>query len=47
MDTTEDQIYQGLDEKKHVNDYVGDRFLEVVAGLDDGYRDKLFCCYWV
>ena len=38
--TTEDQIYQGLDEKKHVNDYVGDRFLEVVAGLDVGYRDE-------
>ena len=38
--TTEDQIYQGLDEEKHINDYVGERFVEVVGGLDVGYRDE-------
>ena len=38
--TTEDQIYQGLDEEKHINDYVGERFVEVIGGLDVGYRDE-------
>jgi len=37
--TTESQIYEGLDEDKHIGDYHGERFLEVVAGLDVGYRD--------
>jgi phage terminase large subunit len=37
--TTEAQIYEGLDEDKHIGDYHGERFLEVVAGLDVGYRD--------
>jgi PBSX family phage terminase large subunit len=38
--TTEDQIYQGLDEEKHINDFVGERFIEVIGGLDVGYRDE-------
>jgi len=38
--TTESQIYEALDEAKHINDYVGERFAEVLAGLDVGYRDE-------
>ena len=38
--TTEDQIYQGLNEEKHINDFVGERFIEVIGGLDVGYRDE-------
>ena len=38
--TTESQIYEGLDENKHIGEYVGERFLEVFAGLDVGYRDE-------
>ncbi len=37
--TTEAQIYEALDEGKHVGEYVGERFSEVIAGLDVGYRD--------
>ena len=38
--TTEAQIYEYLDEDKHVNEYVGERFSEVIGGLDVGYRDE-------
>ena len=37
--TTEAQIYESLDEVKHIGEYVGERFSEVIAGLDVGYRD--------
>tara|TARA_Y100000385_G_scaffold290240_1_gene362606 strand:- start:7018 stop:8265 length:1248 start_codon:yes stop_codon:yes gene_type:complete len=37
--TTEAQIYDSIDEDKHVGEYVGERFSEVIAGLDVGYRD--------
>ena len=37
--TTEAQIYEALDENKHIGEYVGERFSEVIAGLDVGYRD--------
>tara|TARA_Y100001938_G_scaffold150958_1_gene244687 strand:+ start:3017 stop:4264 length:1248 start_codon:yes stop_codon:yes gene_type:complete len=37
--TTEAQIYESLDEAKHIGEYVGERFSEVIAGLDVGYRD--------
>ena len=37
--TTEAQIYEALDEGKHVGEYVGERFSEVIAGLAVGYRD--------
>jgi len=37
--TTESQIYEWLDEKKHIGEYTGERFLEVLGGLDVGYRD--------
>ena len=37
--TTEDQVYEFLDEEKHVGDFVEGRFVEVIAGLDVGYRD--------
>jgi len=38
--TTESQIYLDLDEEKHIGDYVGERFAEVIGGLDVGYRDE-------
>jgi len=38
--TTEDQVYESLNEEKHIGDYVGERFTEVIAGLDVGYRDE-------
>lgn len=38
--TTESQIYEYLDDTKHVIDCSGIRFLEVFAGLDVGYRDE-------
>ena len=38
--TTESQIYLDLDEEKHIGDYVGERFSEVIGGLDVGYRDE-------
>jgi PBSX family phage terminase large subunit len=38
--TTESQIYLDLDEEKHLGDYVGERFAEVIGGLDVGYRDE-------
>jgi PBSX family phage terminase large subunit len=38
--TTESQVYIDLDEEKHVGEYVGERFSEVVGGLDVGYRDE-------
>lgn len=37
--TTEDQIYQGLEEEKHIDIYSDKSFTEVIAGLDVGYRD--------
>lgn len=37
--TTESQIFEGLDEDKHLGDYRNHRFVEVIAGLDVGYRD--------
>ena len=37
--TTESQIYEALDEGKHIGEFVGERFSEVIAGLDVGYRD--------
>ena len=37
--TTEAQIYESIDEGKHIGEYVGERFSEVIAGLDVGYRD--------
>ena len=37
--TTEAQIYEALDEGKHIGEFVGERFSEVIAGLDVGYRD--------
>lgn len=38
--TTESQIYLDLDENKHIGEYVGERFSEVIGGLDVGYRDE-------
>jgi len=38
--TTESQIYDSLDEDKHIGDYQGQKFVEVIAGLDVGYRDE-------
>lgn len=38
--TTESQIYESLNEDKHVGDYQGHKFVEVIAGLDVGYRDE-------
>ena len=38
--TTESQIYLDLDEEKHIGDYTNNRFSEVIAGLDVGYRDE-------
>ena len=38
--TTETQIYESLDEAKHLGEYVGERFSEVIGGLDVGYRDE-------
>ena len=38
--TTESQIYESLNEDKHIGDYQGQKFVEVIAGLDVGYRDE-------
>jgi len=38
--TTEDQIYEYLDDEKHVGEYQEKQFVEVIAGLDVGYRDE-------
>ena len=38
--TTEDQVYEALNEEKHIGEFVGERFTEVIAGLDVGYRDE-------
>jgi phage terminase large subunit len=38
--TTESQIYDHLDEEKHKGDYQAKKFVEVIAGLDVGYRDE-------
>ena len=38
--TTEAQIYEAIDENKHIGEFVGERFSEVIAGLDVGYRDE-------
>ena len=38
--TTEAQIFEYLDEKKHVGEYSDDRYMEIIAGLDVGYRDE-------
>lgn len=37
--TTEAQIYEYLDEEKHIDDYLDHKFIEIIAGLDVGYRD--------
>lgn len=37
--TTEAQIYEYLDEQKHIGEYKDYNFVEVIAGLDVGYRD--------
>jgi PBSX family phage terminase large subunit len=37
--TTEAQIYEFLDQEKHLGDFSGRKFLDVIAGLDVGYRD--------
>lgn len=38
--TTESQIFEHLDEDKHKGDYQTKKFIEVIAGLDVGYRDE-------
>lgn len=38
--TTESQIYEFLDENKHVTECANQRFIEIIAGLDVGYRDE-------
>lgn len=38
--TTEAQIYEFLKEEKHVGDFQTKKFVEVIAGLDVGYRDE-------
>jgi PBSX family phage terminase large subunit len=38
--TTEAQIYESIDEDKHIGEFIGERFSEVIAGLDVGYRDE-------
>ena len=38
--TTETQIFEALDEAKHLGEFVGERFSEVIGGLDVGYRDE-------
>lgn len=38
--TTEAQIYEFLNEDKHIGDYQTKKFVEVIAGLDVGYRDE-------
>lgn len=38
--TTESQIYEFLNEDKHIGDYQTQKFVEVIAGLDVGYRDE-------
>lgn len=38
--TTESQIYDSIREEKHVGDYQTRKFVEVIAGLDVGYRDE-------
>lgn len=38
--TTESQIFEALDLDKHVIDCSGRAFVEVIAGLDVGYRDE-------
>jgi len=38
--TTESQIYEYLDEEKHKGDFQAKKFVEVIAGLDVGYRDE-------
>jgi hypothetical protein len=38
--STESQIYDHIDENKHKGDYQTGRYVEVIAGLDVGYRDE-------
>lgn len=38
--TTEAQIYNTIDENKHLGRFTGFSFNEVIAGLDVGYRDE-------
>lgn len=38
--TTEAQIYEFLKEEKHIGDFQTKKFVEVIAGLDVGYRDE-------
>jgi PBSX family phage terminase large subunit len=37
--TTEAQIYQALDEDKHIGEFTNRPYIEIIAGLDVGYRD--------
>lgn len=38
--TTESQIYEYINEDKHKGDFQANKFVEVIAGLDVGYRDE-------
>lgn len=38
--TTESQIYEYINEEKHKGDFQTRKFVEVIAGLDVGYRDE-------
>ncbi len=38
--TTESQIYEFLNDEKHIGEYQTQKFVEVIAGLDVGYRDE-------
>lgn len=38
--TTESQIYEAISETKHIGEYQTRKFVEVIAGLDVGYRDE-------
>ena len=38
--TTESQIYEFLDENKHITECGAQKYVEVIAGLDVGYRDE-------
>jgi PBSX family phage terminase large subunit len=37
--STEAQIYEYIDEEKHIGEYTNRPYIEVIAGLDVGYRD--------
>jgi hypothetical protein len=38
--TTESQIYEAISETKHIGEFQTRKFVEVIAGLDVGYRDE-------